>query len=364
MDNHRPPQAPPPHSPLELTDLALRQSLMASHPIATGEFIVPTPPIRQAFDAALSHVLLSRPGLAFAAHPRFGKTTALDYFAQKLPESFPDASIYQVIARSSVRPSPDKFFRQLGESCGGGYTYSRGKTDPMARLVRFWLISAHSEGAKRIVLLVDETQRLRIAELTYLADATNAVRYERMPITVICVGQPELCSTRDLLMNAHRGDILGRFLTPLYPFQGITSSLELKEIMGFFDDPAHADYPEGSGWSYSRFFFPMSYAHGWRLADEADALWTAFDGASRDYLGKKSDKRLEIGMAYVIAAIQEALIFEQDFDGRQRPIDAARWQEAVQASDFVASLGTTYLPGVSAVTAPGRGGYEQGTAAV
>lgn len=68
--------------------------------------------------------------------------------------------------------------------------------------------------------------------------------------------------------------IIARFLSEPLAFDGRTSVEELKEILKeilkTFDEGT--EYPEGSGWSYTRFFLPQAFEQGFRLQTYASSF--------------------------------------------------------------------------------------------
>lgn len=337
---------------LNLSDDATRKTLFLTHPIVTKGYVMPTPPLKRVFDIVARLILQRCSGCAFAAHPRFGKTSAIKYLASTLPESFPGVPIYSIIARKSRNNNPNTFHRAVFEDCGG---ICERKTDANAALkllVRKWQVAAASADVRQIVLLVDEAQRYTLDELTYLADATNRFAADAFFATVVCFGSTELSSIRDVAMLASRGDLLGRFLTRFYAFDVIASVHELQDVLKAYDDPDIAAYPPSNDWSFSRFFFPRAYRAGWRLAGEAGELWSAFDRIARERLGMKAHIPLNVGMEWVASTIEDALVDNSECDPVNQPIRREDWERAVRGSGFVESLGITYVPGQVPVAAP------------
>jgi hypothetical protein len=143
----------------------------------------------------------------------------------------------------------------------------------MARLVRFWMTAAERESATAIVLLVDEGQRFSIPEWTWLSDATNALLQNKVVPVLIAFGQPELAALRDVLMAARRADLLGRFFTRLYSFDGLRSVADVEHVLKYYDDPAWGQFPENSGCSYSQFFNGLASRSIYSLVHPATALF-------------------------------------------------------------------------------------------
>ena len=101
------------------------------------------------------------------------------------------------------------------------------------------------------------------------------------------------------------------------------------------------EFPASSGWTHTRFFFPMAYAAGFRLATEGAALWYAFDQAHRSTLWPEA---LEIGMEYFTAAVEQLMLTHSHNDeARFRP-SIELWTQAVMASGYMQATLSGMVP--------------------
>lgn len=113
---------------------------------------------------------------------------------------------------------------------------------------------------------------------------------------------------RTSLKHQARGDVLGRFLSRIYAFEGIRSAAELCEVMRAYDDARLRDYPDGSGISFTQFFLPGAFRAGWRLSSCATQCWGEFCRVAKDHLSSTGDvQRLQVGMEWVASSIQHVL---------------------------------------------------------
>ena len=74
------------------------------------------------------------------------------------------------------------------------------------------------------------------------------------------------------------------------------------------------EYPEGSGWCYTRFYVPQAYDAGLRMFDSAGALWNAFEDA---HIKAQLDGPVEIPMKYFTAAVEAALLISSASETRR-----------------------------------------------
>lgn len=330
--------------------------LCASHPVVRRNYFIPSPPLKRASDLVLQRVSLRRTSCSFVAVPRFGKTHATRFITNEIASALPDVYVVRMVCEKIGAQRPKAFHDFVFESSGGLIErVRRDASSALMRVVRRWTIEAVSAKATHIALIADEIQRMTPDELTYLADITNKVLDEsELRITTIAFGSPEMVYLRDALCALRRQDLIGRFFSGLTSFEGLQSKEELREVMHAYDDPDSAEFPPGSGWSFSRFFFPTAYQLGWRLHKSAPMLWDAFQSTAQKF------KRWELGAEYWSAAIEFVLTHYMDFDDALGPTEAQVWTAAAEDCGFAESLNATYFPGQAVVWQP-RSAAEFGT---
>lgn len=320
-------------------DLAV---LTENHPMRNNGTIFPTPPLKRVMDIIIHTLALGTPGCGFIGYPRFGKTSTLSYCVERLPEAFPNRPIVSFSCRDNGRYTCREFYAQLLNQ--SGYICHRDrKKHPRDQLARAWALAALTRGSRRLVVFGDEMQRLSSSEFTWLADTWNDLAGNGVGMTFFSFGQPELKSLRNTFLSINRGDLIGRFLTRLFTFDGIASALELKQVFDCYDDPEQAEYPEGSHCCFTNFFLPQAYRAGWRLGSCAPMCWELFVAQTREVLGQTSG-RLSIGMEYV-AGVASHLLSTLNIE--DRPTLSVAIQDcdaAVRSTSFVNSLGLTYHP--------------------
>jgi hypothetical protein len=322
--------------------------LCALHPVVRRNYFIPSPPLKRASDLVLQRVSLRRTSCSFVAVPRFGKTHATRFIAKEIASTFPDVYVVKMVCEKIGAQRPKAFHDFVFESSGGLIErVRRDASSALMRVVRRWTIEAVSAKANHIVLIADEIQRMTPDELTYLADITNKVLDEsELRITTVSFGSPEMVYLRDALCALRRQDLIGRFCSGMTAFEGLQSKDELREVMQAYDDPDVAEFPPGSGWSFSRFFFPTAYQLGWRLHKNAPMLWDALQGTAQKF------KRWELGAEYWSAAIEFVLINYMDFDDAVGPVEEQVWTAAAENCGFAESLNATYFPGQAVVWQP------------
>ncbi|AQV94055.2 hypothetical protein BJN34_09145 [Cupriavidus necator] len=104
---------------------------------------------------------------------------------------------------------------------------------------------------------------------------------------------------------------------------------------GRYDQTA---YPEGTQWSFTRFYVPQAFDAGYRLVSDADALWDAFEAAHHK---ASLPGPLELPMESFVRAVE---ILLKDSEIRDCPgycPEPALWAHAVRHCGYVQSRHAT-----------------------
>ena len=144
------------------------------------------------------------------------------------------------------------------------------------------------------------------------------------------MGQPELLAKKKTLVAQKAQQIVGRFMVHEHEFHGCRDVEDIRSCLQSYDEDS--EYPVGSGWSFTKYFFPHEFNRGFRLSNYAEELWEVFEYAHNE-AGIRSS--VEIPMQYLTATVQYALT-TFGVDGLAvRQITKKHWKEAVEQSGFV-----------------------------
>lgn len=313
---------------------------IAAHPVLRSKIRLPTPAIRMAFDVVANTALQRAPGCCFHAHPRFGKTSAIEVLTQQLAQSFPEMPMYSISAVWHPRFSELVYMGELLAGCTHTMA-AAGKFEPRRmRLINFLWTQAKARGSDRIIMFIDEAQNWHEPQLTMLRDVANDLAlHHDVQLIAVLFGAPELAALRTSLIQTGRIDLIGRFMIQQYEFKGITSLDDLVVTMGYYDNVEVSEYPEGSGKCYSEYLLGHAYASGWRLQHEAPRLWEQFRLAAQAGGGLG-----QIGMLWMADSIRQFFLDQIEFDHPGLTGSAKSWATAVARSGFKDSLGVTYIP--------------------
>lgn len=316
-----------------------RDQTFEIHPIVTDKAKIPTPAVKDAFEIIKTAIVHRDPGVCFIADSRFGKTFGIDVLRQTLPQCFPKLPVFSVIAKDHDRPTERTLYTDILLDCRHGVTDTGTAIARRMRLLNMWVATMQASGEDRLVMFVDEAQNWTVEDYTRIRDLSNDLASHGIRLITVLFGNPGLITLRASLIGEKRADLIGRFMLHPFYFRGVSSILEMVEVMKCYDSHEISEFPVGSNICYSQFFRPDAYQSGWRLEQEAGKCWAAFSSSAGKHGGN-----YQVGMQWVASAIRNFLyVYWQAEHGQ--PYDAGDvWSEAVSASGFEFTLGVTQDP--------------------
>lgn len=322
-------------------DPELRKLYVANHPlmVLAGGYNLATPAIVFAFTQIAAGIATGLPGMAWVAYPRFGKTNAAKYVYAHLGTTLENTPIVLHLAKTHVKPDEGRFYKELLLASGLAVPPGKDITERFTRLWKGWWAWVASQKAKRIVLVIDEANKLFLMEYSWLIDVANELAEKGVSLCIVLFAQPELVGQRSAMLMSGRMDIVGRFMVKIYNFEGIRSAAELAEVMQALDDPVISEYPTGSACSCTKFFAPRAFAAGWRLEHHAYELWAAFEECAANVGDHALAAGISVGMAWV--RISFVYIMQRVWDADELGLSVLPevWREAAERSGFRESLG-------------------------
>jgi len=315
-------------TPKILADLndADRERLLDNHPIREREYIMPTPMMGRAYAVIRERVWARRTGAVFYAAPRTGKTRCAFATKDHLMGEFPKLHITLLSARRSVRPTETHMFRMILEAEHHALS-SRANADVLfENTVADIAIKTKSKGGGQYVLLIDEMQNLNHSDLQQLVSLHNALELQKIKMTTISFAQPEILHRRTALLASNDRQIIARFLSEPMHYNGCSSVGDLRRILQTFDELS--EFPEDSGWSYTRFFFPKAFEHGFRLQAWAETLWQSLSRAA------SAGGTGSIPMEHTCLSIENLLLSTRHQDCSNFQLDTSDIDAAVDSSQL------------------------------
>jgi hypothetical protein len=126
-------------------------------------------------------------------------------------------------------------------------------------------------------------------------------------------------------------------------YDPILTRTQCRAVLKAYDQ---GEYPEASGWCYTRFHVPQAYDAGLRMLDSSGALWHAFEDA---HIKAQLDGPVEIPMKYFTAAAEASLLISSASDNPTLTFDTPFWTSMVERSRYVLAqkAGSTTLSAIS-----------------
>jgi hypothetical protein len=305
---------------------AERENLLPFHPVLEREYLLPTPMMKRAYKVISDRVWSRRTGAVFYASPRTGKTRCAMAAKSYLEQEFPKIHVTLLSARRSLRPTDAHMFRSILDA--EQHVLSRRYSADMLfdNLVGDLEIKTKERAGRQYVLLIDELQVLNDTDLQQLVSLHNALELKKIKMTTISFAQPEILHRRSALMASNDRQIIARFLSEPLHFNGCSSCADLRELLLSFD--LNSEFPEGSGWSYTRFFLPMAFEHGFRLATFAAQIWHGLVTAAG------TGDECPIPMEHTCLTIENLLLGMRNQDCINLVLDVADIEAAVASSQL------------------------------
>ena len=294
-------------------------SSVTKHPIEIGDYFVATNEISRLYANITNWIRKRLPGAIIFGYPRMGKTRAINYIIRtiKLDYNNMDYPIYHVSCRTRKNPNETMFFEDLLLGIGHSHAMQGAKANiKRKRLINALTIVAEKNHTNKIIMFLDDAQNLFELEHKWLMDIYNELQMCNINLIIFFVGQKELVFQRSAFMEAGKFQIVGRFMTAEYEFKGLQDIDDIEECLAGYDE--YAEYPAGSGCSYTKFYFREAFENGFRLAMLANHIWESFIELRRE---NNINQFLDIPMQYFVLFIEGLMIEfgQSDYDIQHIP---------------------------------------------
>ena len=301
------------------------------HPVFKPlELMIETPAIELLSDQLHQWLWTGATGALIKGEARTGKTKAMEAMAGRLmSRSNKPIPVHHFSIHRRDTKSIRSLFRNMCISAKISTTPRTVADELSDSFIHYLLDMVYEYETDRIVLIVDETQRLKAWQFDAFAELYDELRkIHKVALMVIFVANDPECD--DLIkeiqepIHAH---IYGRFFTLGTSFKGLTSEKAVKSCLEEYDT---LRYPLKSGPTYTEYFLPNEFRQGWRLASYSRLIWSAY----RQY---KIDFKLHSwGMQYFIATINTLLTDFLPHNGVDK-ISEEMVSEAIKVSGMIVS---------------------------
>ena len=311
---------------------ALKRPKVAAgaHPIETTRYLLSTPSITIFLTALCQWISNRATGGMVYGPPRFGKTRAIKYLTLMLAKKFgANLPILTMSCLKYTTPREGVFFEDLLRAAGHSLSKSGTAAAKRYRLNEFLVEKIERSGQDRLILFVDEAQRLHEQHYNWLIDVHNEMDSHGLVLIVILVGQQQLLHQFSAFQKTSKTQIIGRFMVHQLKFQGITSEKDLRACLASYD--VKSEYPPDSGCSFTRYYFPAAFESDLRLESYAALSWQAFREVREELLLPITR---EIPMQYFCRTVEYILTSFGTLEDLPTELSLAQWKDAIRKSGY------------------------------
>lgn len=231
------------------------QIQIGTHPIETGDYIIPTKEVLRLMGSMTRIVNNRLPGMIVYGRPRIGKTWALRFAIDHLPTNF-DAPLPILYANcNSYRvPSEEKFYSDLLSDFKFPFISKRNSSELRRQVVNFMLEKQKNQSYG--VWFSSLTKHTGSQRHIIIGWWIFIMRLSRKNFNDCYFCWPRRTTfKKNLFLEQKRSQIIGRFMTHEHDFHGIRTWEDMQLILSGYDSPEISCYPEASGCSFSQYFF-------------------------------------------------------------------------------------------------------------
>ncbi len=296
------------------------------HPVYTGDYNIQTSSIDKLLGEVTNWIDSRNPGGIIYGRARIGKTRAIHILSKQLKKIYgSDLPIFNVLIcehKSSEKYLYLEMLKDIGHTLAKS---NRHPTDLKTNLVNHLISEGKSSSLGQVIIFIDEAGFMSIDDFNYLIDIYNRLERAHVQLTAILVGTSELISLKKTLMQLNKQQIVERFMVREYNFRGIQSVKDLQVCLAEYD---YTEYPENSGWSFTKYFYPEAVSDGKKLNTLAEDLFLCFTEA----IGTRI---VEIPMQYATSTVENCFRrFGCDGINVYFP-SREEWMQAIKDSGYV-----------------------------
>ncbi|BFT63545.1 ATP-binding protein [Pseudomonas moorei] len=318
----------------------MRPIALDQHPVCNRTYLIPTHSIGETYAMVLKVIKRKDSGLVIWGRIRYGKTSAMMYCRQCLDIDFPHVPVAIYNAKRDISPRKGNFYTDLLALVG----HKRWEdvcsiSVKHTRLIHFMVDAASNDPRRLFILFLDEASRLLPSHYDWIKDIYNDLMLHGVTLIPILVGQRLVLDQKiSLLKTGEEGEaIVNRFMLYEHPFRGIKEKEDFVQCLSYYDS---AIYPEGTNWTYTRFFLPEAFAAGFRLESFGDLLWQSFNDSYRELNIKVA---MEVPMKYFTKTIEMLLTENTDNDSADFNLTRETCMKLIQESWFQAATANSVV---------------------
>lgn len=301
------------------------------HPLSRRTYRVATAAIENCWMLVSKCLQYRIPGALIYGESRLGKTYAIEYLRMLIQRELPAVPTFHVQAEHKVSRSEGAFFSCLLRAVRHPEPDAGRNSGKRKALHDRLLAVAEAQSSSTVVFFCDEAQRYSLHEYEWLRDVHDELAQSGVRLTTFLFGQEQLCDKRARFQASGDTQIVKRFMVETLRFRGVCSMEDAATCLKSYDEH---EYPPGSGWSFTRYYFPYAFDAGLRLERCAPLLWAAFAVAHQNATLAGA---VEIPMEYFSRAVEAVLLDGLTRDAVDFNLVEQRWSEVVKHCGYVVS---------------------------
>jgi hypothetical protein len=307
---------------------------IGSHPVDTDDYQLPTNEIVKIVASTCRWIQLRITGATIYGKPRLGKTWMIKYVIKKIPLFLDDnLPLYHIVSIHSKIAKEDEFLETLLWDMGHDFALTGKVGAKRQRLINFLAEKGKQTHFRTVVLFIDEAQCMEEQHYEWLMDYYNKLDKEKITLILFLVGQEQLNAQKTIFSRSNSDQIIQRFMIEEYKFSGIKSLDDIMVFLRCYD--MESEYPQGSGWSFTRYYFPEAFAAGERLESFAADILEIFTT-----LRQKSNIKgqFEIPMQHMVRTIKIIFLdYGKNSSSFRHWISKNQVREAILKTNYISS---------------------------
>ncbi|WP_036217490.1 AAA family ATPase [Lysinibacillus sphaericus] len=306
---------------------------LGKHPVDTGKYLIATNEIDKLCYIVGNWIDNRFPGAIIHGRPRLGKTRAIKYLIKVLPKELnQNIPMFHIKCKTYKNPSENSFFEDLLDGVGHAAPELGRPSEKRVRLKHFFINMAEKSKQNKIVIFIDDAQKLTAIQYDWLMDVYNELDEYGIVLTTILVGHDELIDRRKRFIKNKDFQIVGRFMSDSYQFNGVKDVEDFKILLEQYDEGT--EFPVNSNLSYTQFYFRDHFENGFRLVNYAGEFHDVFLELQLD---KGLQKNKEIPMQYVTLSIEYILKNYGFFGENVQLLNKNLFKKAIINSGYIQS---------------------------
>ncbi|CAM2769377.1 hypothetical protein PASE110613_00075 [Paenibacillus sediminis] len=201
------------------------------------------------------------------------------------------------------------------------------------RLIAFLHQQGNANRYRIVLLFIDEAQCLEQLYYEWLIDYYNKLDKLNITLVLILVGQEQLNAQQLVFSHGQADQIIQRFMIEEHKFIGIRTLEDIHVCLKCYDELS--EFPAGSGWSFTRYYFPEAFAAGERLQNYSKEIFEIFTTLRQQYNLKGV---FEIPMQHMTMAIKIVLLdYGKNSSKPQNWISKKIWIDSILKTNYIIS---------------------------